>query len=246
MRTYLCEVDVVDRLGSAVFPLELSLFTTPRIYEASGVPDPLPLVSFPVTCVRGLLTAAVGAVAVLVSSLASPLASDAFLKSYRQSTVLAINELFTQLEVHSEPKLLGRLLSLVLVWLEERPTEAMGIAGQVWRMVVRRIQTTPSPNEPLWNAVDDELANVLGHIKLDATGSGWPDIEAVVMYCASNDTMSTLRVGNLCGIKSVIDVYFVDGLVQVVDDTSWLSSSRNTSSLSKRSCGCGRFVSNSP
>lgn len=188
------ETDVVDRLPTAVFPLELSLFTTPRIYETNSAPEPPALVSFPVTSAQGLLTAAVSAIAILVPTLSSPLSSDVFLKNYRQSTALAICDIFVQLELQPEPKLLGRLLGLALAWLDARPSDSIGITTHIWRIVIRRIHAGPSPDELSWNSVDDELAKLVKHIKLETTGLGWPDLEAVVMFCASNDTMSNLRV----------------------------------------------------
>ncbi|CAE6451648.1 unnamed protein product [Rhizoctonia solani] len=189
--------DVIDRMPSAVYPLEASLFTTPRIYAANSAPEPLGLGSFPIASSRGLLTAGISALSMLISTLSTPLSSDAFLKSHRQSTVLAICEVFTLLEVHYDPKLLIRLLCLASVWLDERPSESTGIAARVWRLIIRRIHAGPSPNEPQWNAVDDELAKIIGRIKLETTGSSWSDIEAVMTFCASNDTMSNLRMA-LC------------------------------------------------
>ncbi|CAE6465638.1 unnamed protein product [Rhizoctonia solani] len=189
--------DVIDRVPSAVYPLEVSLFTTPRLYAANNVPEPPALISFPAISSRALLTVGIGALSILVSTLSSPLSSDAFLKSYRQSTASAICDVFTLLEVHHDPGSLIRLLRLTSTWLDERPSESMGIAARVWRLVIRRIHAGASPNEPQWNAVDDEMAKIIGYIKLETTGASWPDVQALVAFCASNDTMSNLRVA-LC------------------------------------------------
>ncbi|KAJ1308398.1 hypothetical protein OPQ81_004104 [Rhizoctonia solani] len=189
--------DVIDRVPSAVYPLEASLFTVPRLYAANSAPEPPALISFPITSSRGLLTAGISALSMLISTLSSPLSSDAFLKSHRQSTAFAICEFFTLLEVHYDPKLLIQLLSLAYTWLNERSPESTGIAARVWRLIIRRIHAEVSPNEPQWNSVDDELAKITGHIKLETTGSSWSDIEAVVKFCASSDTMSSLRMA-LC------------------------------------------------
>ncbi|CAE6443988.1 unnamed protein product [Rhizoctonia solani] len=188
--------DVIDRVPSTVYPLEASLFTIPRLYAANNAPEPA-LISFPVTSSRALLTAGISALSMLVSTLSSPLSSDAFLKSHRQSTTSAICDILTLLEVRCDPKLLARLLHLASIWLGKRPSESIGITARVWRLIIRRIHTGTSPNEPQWNAVDDELAKIIGYIKLETTGSSWSDIEAVVTFCASNDTMSNLRVA-LC------------------------------------------------
>ncbi|CAE7142760.1 unnamed protein product [Rhizoctonia solani] len=189
--------DVIDRLPSAVYPLEASLFTVPRFYAANNTPEPPAMISFPVTSSRALLTASISALSMLVSTLASPLSSDAFLKSHRQSTASAICEIFMLLEVHYDPKLLVQLLHLTTTWLDERPSESVGISARVWRLVIRRIHAEATPNEPQWNAVDEELAKIIAHIKLETTGSSWSDIETVITFCASNDTMSNLRMA-LC------------------------------------------------
>ncbi|CAE6445919.1 unnamed protein product [Rhizoctonia solani] len=189
--------DVIDRVPSAVYPLEASLFTVPRLYAVNSAPEPPALLSFPVTSSRGLLTAGISALSMLVSTLSSPLSSDAFLKSHRQSTTLAICDVFALLELHYDPKLLIRLLCLASTWLDERPSESIGIAARVWKFIIRRIHAGGSPNEPQWNAVDDELAKIIGYIKLETTGSSWSDIEAVVAFCASSDTMGGLRVSGV-------------------------------------------------
>ncbi|ELU38352.1 phosphatidylinositol 3- and 4-kinase, putative [Rhizoctonia solani AG-1 IA] len=190
-------IDVIDRVPSAVYPLEASLFTTPRIYAANSAPESPASISFPIASSQALLTAGISALSMLISTLSTPLSADAFLKSYRQSTAFAICEVFSLLEVHHEPKLIARLLELSFTWLEERPSESTGIAAQVWKLAIRRIHTGASPNEPHWHIVDDELAKIIGLVRLEATGSSWSDIESVIMLCASNDTMSNLRVA-LC------------------------------------------------
>ncbi|KAF8709080.1 UVSB PI-3 kinase, MEI-41 and ESR-1, partial [Rhizoctonia solani] len=190
-------IDVIDRVPSAVYPLEASLFTTPRIYATNSAPEPPASISFPIASSQALLTAGISALSMLISTLSIPLSADAFLKSYRQSTAFAICEVFSLLEVHHEPKLIARLLELSFTWLEERPSESTGIAAQIWKLAIRRIHTGASPNEPHWHIVDDELAKIIGLVRLETTGSSWSDIESVIMLCASNDTMSNLRVA-LC------------------------------------------------
>jgi hypothetical protein len=181
---------------SAVYPLEASLFTTPRLYAANSAPEPPASTSFPITSSQALLAAGISALSMLVSTLSSPLSADAFVKSHRQSTASAVCEVFSLLEVHHEPKLLVQLLKLAFTWLGERPSESTGIAARVWKLIVRRIHAGASPNEPQWHTVDDELGKIIGLIKLENTGSSWPDVEAAIMFCASNDTMSNLRVSS--------------------------------------------------
>ncbi|KAH7344042.1 hypothetical protein B0J17DRAFT_625622 [Rhizoctonia solani] len=99
---------------------------------------------------------------------------------------------------------LDELLKFVAAsaWLDERASESIGIAARVWKFIIRRIHVEGSPNEPQWNAVDDELAKMIGYIKLETTGSSWSDIEAIVKFCASSDTMNNLRMA-LCQLLTV-------------------------------------------
>ncbi|KAG8747053.1 serine/threonine-protein kinase M1 [Ceratobasidium sp. 414] len=189
--------DVVAALDSPAFPLEISLFTVPRIYEPNATPEPPAITSFPVTSASGLLNSAVEAVAILVSSLASPLSSDGFLKDSRRSTADAICDIFAQLEVRSEPKILARLLGLTANWMQERPYDSVGISARVWRVAMRRIQSETLPDEAHWSVVDDGLGKLIGLLKLDVDLSSSPDVETSLTFCANHGTKNSLRTA-LC------------------------------------------------
>ncbi|KAG9097745.1 serine/threonine-protein kinase M1 [Ceratobasidium sp. 370] len=186
--------DVVAALDSPTFPLEISLFTVPRIYEPSATPEPPAITSFPVTSASGLLNSAVEAVAILVSSLASPLSSDGFLKNSRRSTAHVICDVFAQLEVRSEPKILARLLNLTVSWMQKRPYDSVGISTRVWRVVMRRIQSETLPDEALWSVVDDELGKLIALLKVDVDLSISPDIETALAFCVNHGTKNSLRI----------------------------------------------------
>ncbi|KAG8701284.1 hypothetical protein FRC09_005453, partial [Ceratobasidium sp. 395] len=185
--------DVVATLDSPTFPLEISLFTVPRIYGTNTTPEPAAIASFPVTSAHGLLTSAVEAIAILVSSLSSSLSSDGFLKNSRHSTAHAICDVFAQLEVRQEPKILARLLSLTVNWMVKRPYDSVGISARIWRVAMRRIQAETSPDETLWSTVDDELAKLVPLLKVDVDLSNSPDIETALMFCANYGTRNSLR-----------------------------------------------------
>ncbi|KAG9127763.1 serine/threonine-protein kinase M1 [Ceratobasidium sp. 392] len=189
--------DAIAALDSPTFPLEVSLFTVPRLYDTNTAPEPPAIASFPVISASGLLTSAVEAVAILVSSLSSPLSSDGFLKNSWRSTAHAICDVFAQLEVRSEPKILARLLSLTFTWMEKRPYDSLGISARIWNVAMRRIQSEALPDEALWTVVDDELAKLIALLKVDVDLSSSPDLETALMFCADHGTKNSLRAA-LC------------------------------------------------
>ncbi|QRV72397.1 phosphatidylinositol 3- and 4-kinase [Ceratobasidium sp. AG-Ba] len=191
--------DVVSALDSPAFPLEVSLFTVPRIYDSNTTPEPLAIASFPVGSTHDLLVIAVESLAVLIFSLASPLSSDGFLKSSRRSTANAICDLLSQLEIRPEPKILARLLNLTVTWMQKRPHDSIGISARVWRVLNRRIQTETSPDEALWAVVDDELAKLVVLLKVDLDLSSSPDVENALVFCTNRGSKNQLRTA-MCGL----------------------------------------------
>ncbi|KAG9077463.1 hypothetical protein FS749_010635, partial [Ceratobasidium sp. UAMH 11750] len=198
--------DVIAALDSPTFPLEISLFTVPRIYEPRTTPEPPAITSFPVTSANGLLTSAVEAVAILVSSLASPLPSDGFLKNSRRSTARAICDVFAQLEVRSEPKILARLLDLTATWMQKRPYDSVGVSARVWRVVMRRIQSEGLSDEAVWGVVDDELVKLVVLLKVDVDLSSSPDVETVLAFCVNHGTKDSLRTALCQLLTTQIDI----------------------------------------
>ena len=173
------------------------MFTVPRIYQPNTVIDPPAIVSFPLVSSQMILSAAVEAVAILVTSLASPLSSDVFLKSSRRSTARTICDLFAQLDLQAEPKILARLLSVTAIWLNERSSDAIGITAHVWKVVARRIQSESTNAEPAWGLVDDELGKLAGFFKLEMDVANWPDVENALVFCANQGGKHGLRVSGV-------------------------------------------------